>query len=89
MAVFLGRVDIPLPVGGNVIANQAAIIYAAAQDVSRLAPIELRLIGYQVLTEVKLPRVVEVESLAPCQRAPRNQVLDIQAPGGVGSILER
>src|ERR671932_548981 len=72
---------------GDVVEDHALVIDRAADDVPRLAGIELGLVGHQLLAIVQIPGVVHVVMLATGEGTPGDQALDVDAPGRVGPTI--
>ncbi|MNL15320.1 hypothetical protein D3C87_1363010 [compost metagenome] len=86
--VRVGGVDAPLLVRGDPVQHQLRVaVGLPAQHRRHRAGVDGRLVDAGALAKVEHPAVVLVELLAPGQRAPGNQLVDIGVAGVVADFL--
>src|SRR3990170_1348292 len=85
MVVVVGGVDVPLPVGRDVVQHDslALAVGLALNQVTEDPGVRLRLVSGQMLAEGDIPFMVEIEVLPPGKGPPGDQLLHVHAEGSV------
>ncbi len=67
----------------DVIEHKAIVVHGTVDNVTRLIRIQFWFVRRQVFTPVEVPRMIYVHMLTPRQRSPRDESLNVDAPGRV------